>query len=296
MPVQGVGSLIVADLLSDVSYTLVEPVVNTVVPVGGIAPGAQTVLAYDPSMYVGAQILVGVLGGDLEVVTLTAVVVGTSFSAVFANAHVAGEAIYGPTFPVQNAAGDPFWTQPQMLQYISDSLNDYVTRVPLAYVVTDSVVVGPTQPTAALPADCMMPVRVVPILESQYGNGLRETSQSWLDSIDYRWQQFAASEPAVFYRDKIGLNQIGLWPFANNSVPLELVYTQRSAQTLGLADGFIIPDVFLPYVKARTLEFCYSSDSEQRSPGMAKFWNSRFETGVKLGTMIMQVIEDTSMQ
>lgn len=291
MPIVGVGELIVNDLLTDCAFTLIEPCVNVTVPVGGIAIGGQTVTVWDPSMYVGAKILVGVLGGDLEVVTITATVIGTSFRAVFANTHVAGEPIVGATYPVQTIAEDFFWSQSQMLQYISDACNDYLTRVPLAYVVTNAVSLGPTQPTAALPDDCIVPARV-----SAFGHTLRESSQSWLDSVDPRWQQFAASTPISYYRDKIGLNRIGITPVSNNLLPIEITYSQRSAQTLALDDGFNFPDVFTPYIKARVLEFCYGGDSEQRSPAMAKFWNGRFETGVKLGMMILQVIEDTSQQ
>ena len=64
--------------------------------------GLAAVPVWDRSMYIGAEILVGVLGGDLEVVEVTAVNPGVSFTAVFVNPHVAGERLYGATFPVQS--------------------------------------------------------------------------------------------------------------------------------------------------------------------------------------------------
>ena len=57
--IPGVGYLIANDILSDVSYALIQNPVNTVVPTGGISTGSQTVLVWDDSMYVGAMILVG---------------------------------------------------------------------------------------------------------------------------------------------------------------------------------------------------------------------------------------------
>ena len=294
-PVQGVGSLLVNDILTDAAFALFEPCVNVVAPAGGILQGIQTVNVYDPSMYVGAQILVGVAGTSLEVVTITAVVVGTSFSATFANYHAVGEPIIGATFPVYNTAGDFFWSQQEMLTNLSTAVNDLLTKVPLVYAQA-TVSIPPTQAFAALPADCQFPVRVVPNYGTYFGNGLRETSQSWLDSCDPRWNAFAASEPQSYYRDKIGLMNIGITPRANNLTNLNVIYAQRSAALLGLGDGFLIPDPFLVTVKCRVLEICYSKGGEQRSPALAKYYSQRFEMGCKVAEMIMKVIEDTSAQ
>jgi hypothetical protein len=290
-PAQGVGSLIVANALTDISYLLVEPVVSTAVPAGGFGAGMQTVNAWDASMYVGAYILVGVIGGDLEVVEISATVPGTSFTATFLNAHAAGEAIYGPTFPVQNQAGDPFWTQAEMLGYISDAMNEFLIRVPLVYAVTNSITMPPTQPFTSLPADCMMPVRV-----AAFGVGLRETSQSNLDGVDSRWQQETGNPPLVYYRDKIGLNQVGVWPVQGNTTPLQIIYQQRSAQFLHMADGFVIPDVFIPTIKAKVLNYAYSKDGEQSSPGLAKWWDEQYEAGVRIAEVLINVINDPNMQ
>lgn len=317
-PVQGVGSLIANDILTDVSYALFQPVVNASVPAGGIAVGAQTVPVWDRAMYIGAQLLVGALGGNLEVVTITAAVPGTSFTATFVNLHNSGEPIVGATFPVQSVAGDPMFEQAEMLVYLSNAVNDFLLRCPLAYEIDDTISVGPSQPIAALPADCMQPVRIAPfnILSSGgfgdggFGDGgfgggddviiflfpLRETSQSNLDGTNYRWSQDAASVPYAYYRDKIGLQNFGVYPRANNILSTEIIYKQRQAQVMGLADGFIVPDPFLIYVKARTLEFAYSKDGEQRAPGMAKFWNGRYEMGVKISNMFLEAAMDPNLQ
>ena len=324
--VPGVGSLVANDILTDVSFTLFEPCVNQQVPVGGIAPGAAVVAVWDDSIYVGAQLVVGLLvvfPGNMEVVTVTAIVPGVSFTATFANAHVAGEPIAGATFPVQNTAGDPFFTQAEMLDYVSNAVNDFLLRVPLAYQIDDTIEVQPAQPTAALPADCMQPVRIAPFYMDDSGGGgggfgdggfgdggfgdgggasvtvfaypLRETSQSNLDGVNYRWSQEAASLPYTFYRDKIGLQRFGIWPRANNVTPVEIIYKQRQAETMGLADGFLVPDPFTIYIMARVLEFAYSKDGEQRAPGMAKFWGGRYEAGVKISSMFLEAAMDPNL-
>lgn len=299
-PVQGVGSLLANDILTDCAFWLIEPCVNTTVPAGGIAIGSQTVATWDNSLYVGALILVGVLGGDLEVVEVTEVNSGVSFTATFTNPHVAGEPIIGATFPVQNTAGDPFFRQDEMLQYLSDAVNDFLLRCPLVYNVAD-LNMPPTAEYTPLPSDCMMPVRVAAQeldadLNTTGYYGLRETSQSNLDSMTPLWNQLAADVPRVYYRDKIPLQNVGIWPRPANTTPLEVVYQQRGAETIGLADGFLLPDPFLVYVKSRVLEFCYSKDGEQRSPGLAKFWNSRYEIGCKISKVFLEAVMDANLQ
>ena len=296
--VPGVGSLIVNDLLTDVSYALFEGVVNTTITAftvpagygdggfgdGGFGDGTGLVVTVGSvaSMYAGAQIIVGVGLSTEEVVTILQVEGGT-FVAAFNFAHLPGEIIVGATFPVQNTAGDPFFLQSEMLQYLSNAVNDFLLRVPLCYTVTDAISMPPTMQFTALPSDCMFPVRV-----SAFGIGLRETSQSNLDGVDYRWQQEAGSPPLVYYRDKIGLEQVGVWPVQRNTTPLEIVYANRGQQLMGLADGFPLPDPFLVYVKARVLEFAFSKDGEQKSPALAGFWNGRYEMGVKISKIFLE--------
>ena len=295
-PIPGVGSLIVNDLMTDVAYKLFQPCVLTTVPAPGLAAGAQTVLVWDNSLYVGAYVLVGALGGDLEVVEVTATNPGTSFTATFENAHAAGEPIVGATFPVQSVAGDPLFEQGVMLGYLSEAMNDFLERVPLVYAITDAISMPPTQQFTALPDDCMQPARVAANTTGAGFYPLRETSQSNLDSVNYRWQQQGNTEPYAFYRDKVGLNNVGLWPRASNTTPLEIIYAQRSAQFLHLGDGLCIPDPFTPIIKARVLSTAYGKDGEQRAPGMSKYWGDRYDTGVKIAGAILEVINDQNMQ
>lgn len=290
-PTAGVGYLIVNDVLTDAAFTMLQPSVNTTVPGGGIAIGAQVVPVWDPSMYPGAQIVIGGVGtSGIEVVTIVALAPGTSFTAVFANVHSAGEPIRGATFPVRQTT-DPLYTQAEMLAYLADAFNDFLLEVPLVYEVDPAVVVNPTQQNVALPADSMFPVRV-----ASAGYPLRETSQSNLDSTFYRWNTAGLSQPMVYFRDKIPLQNIGVWPRAGNTTNLEVVYAQRQAQPLGLADGFLIPDPFVMYPLYKTLSYAFSKDGEARNPGLAKYFLSRYEFGVKVSKMLLEAINDSSSQ
>lgn len=285
--VSGVGYLIVNDLMSDMSYALIDNPVSTTVPGGGIAAGSQTVLVFDKGMYVGAQIIVGVIGGDAEIVTITAVVPQTSFTATFANNHAAGEPVIGATFPNRQPY-DPFFLQSEIIGYISQSMNDFLTDCPLAVNVA-TVTVAPSAALTALPGDSMQPVRVG---FNKYP--LRETSQSTLDAMNYRWNVEAASKPKYYFRDKTGLQNVGITPRSNATTPLEVVYNQRSAETLGMADGFIIPDPFLLYVKYRALSMALSKDGEARSPSLSKYYDQRYSFGIKVCRNLLEVISDSN--
>lgn len=293
-PVQGAGMLRVVDRLQDCSYVLIQPVVNEQFP-ETISAGTQTIpisasAVWVPTvcLYVGAQLVCGVTGANLEVVTVTAVNVGVSFTAVFANAHQAGEWINGATFPVRYPT-DPLFTQAEMLAYISSATSDFYTDVPLAYSIA-TVKVGPTQQNASLPSDSLFPVRV-----AYDSYPLRETSQSYLDSMYSTWSQQGMSQPRVYFRDKLPIQNVGIWPRMGNTVALEVVYAQRQASTLGWGDGFIVPDCVTQYILYRTLSFAFSKDGEARNPSLAKYFETRYQFGVKACKMLLGVINDTQI-
>jgi hypothetical protein len=286
-PVVGAGYLRVIDRLQDTSLALFEPVVNLQFPVT-IAAGVQTIGVGDPSIYDGCLLVAGVTGGNLEVITVTASTVN-SFTATFANAHAAGEWINGATFPVRYPT-DPLFTQAEMLAYISSATDDFLTDVPLAYNLAD-LTVSPTQQNTPLPVDSLFPVRIA--YESY---PLRETSQSNLDSMFYGWTQAPLDKPRVYFRDKIPIQNVGIWPRMGNTVPLECVYAQRQTQTMGWGDGFLVPDPFTVAILQRTLSFAYSKDGEARQPGLAKYWASRYQMSVKIAKMILDVVNDPQMQ
>ena len=294
-PVIGAGMLTVVDRLMDCSFCLIQPVVMEQFP-GAVSVGSQTIPISDPAVwvptpcfYVGAYLVAGAHTANAEVIQVTAVNPGVSFTATFANTHAAGDWLFGATFPVRYPT-DPLFTQPEMLAYISSATNDFLTDVPLSYNV-ETVSLTPTAQNTPLPADSLFPVRV-----AYQSYPLRETSQSNLDSMEYQWASQGLNLPRVYFRDKIPIQNVGIWPRMGNMVNLEVVYAQRQASTMGWADGFLVPDPFTVAILQRTLSFAYSKSGEGQNPGLAKYWAARYQTSVKVAKMLLDIINDPQMQ
>ncbi len=150
------GLRLVADVLQEISFHLVEPVVYTqIVSVstsggfgeggfgeGGFGGGAGTLIEVGSTnaMYVGALIVVGWQASDAEVVTVIAVVDATHFTASLVNLHSAGETVLGPTFPLQQAT-DPVFTQAEMLGYLARAQNEFLSQCPVVYAQSSSATV-----------------------------------------------------------------------------------------------------------------------------------------------------------
>lgn len=148
----GTGYRTVNDLLIEVSYSLVEPIVKTALtgPVAATGPQTVTVASTD-NMYVGAQLVVD-SGTPREAITLTAVTPGVSITAVFAKTHLSGAILSGATFPTQYPT-DPLYTQAEMLGYLSRAQNEFLAKVPVVYALFQQTAVyghifQPTPPTA----------------------------------------------------------------------------------------------------------------------------------------------------
>lgn len=288
------GYKIANDVLTEMAFHLVEPIVNTTVTsifvegygdggygdggYGDSPDGPGSYVVYVPSiaaMYVGAMILVGAHTANQEVVTIVAV--GDNyFNAVFTKVHVVGETVTGATFPVGELP-DPFYTQREMLNYVANAQNDYLLRVPLIYnVVTQAFASG--QQTQSMPADSIQMERV-----AGAGYALYEQGQSSLDLLNYSWGQQGAGMPTLWYEDRTGFMIYGLDRIPLNQFSLEVLYAQRGPATLELGGVFLLPDAFLTYVKYGALAAVFSKDGEQRDPERAQYCAQRFETGVKIG-------------
>src|SRR5258708_38192240 len=85
-------------VLQSISFALVEKVLSTVLPVQ-LAVGVHAVTIVDPSIYVGAQIVVGVLGTNTQEVVTVSAITDVDFTATFTRPHLAGEPVRSATFP-----------------------------------------------------------------------------------------------------------------------------------------------------------------------------------------------------
>jgi len=134
MAIPGTGYRTVCDVLCEVSYHLLEEIVQATCT--NFAAGPVITVSNQTAMYAGAQAVVGWGLSTAEVVTITSVNGGgTINTSALVNSHNPGETILGPTFPYQEPT-DPFWSQTQMLEWISRANNELLSQVPVAYLVS----------------------------------------------------------------------------------------------------------------------------------------------------------------
>jgi hypothetical protein len=125
----GTGFRTANSLLAEISLHLLEPLVNTQLT-GNIGVGVQIApVTSTVAMYVGALLVVDLGGVSQEIVSITAINPGVSFTANFVFSHLSGAVIITPTFPTQQPT-DPFFTQTEMLTYLARAQNDFLVRVP----------------------------------------------------------------------------------------------------------------------------------------------------------------------
>lgn len=125
------GQRYVTDLMAEIGIRLLEPFVNTELT-ASVSPGSSVtipVLTTD-ALYPGAFVVLGWHGASAEVVTVLTVPSATSFTADITAAHASGEIVFGGTFPTQRPT-DPIFTQSEILGYIAQAQNEFLTRVPL---------------------------------------------------------------------------------------------------------------------------------------------------------------------
>ena len=156
MAVPGVGFRTAADILFEVSLHLCQPAVyDTLVNPVTAGAGVTATIQSTTYLYPGALLIIEVPGNAAqEVVTVLTVPSATTFTANFANNHLAAVPAWGPTFPTQQGT-DPIFTQAEMLQYLSRAQNEFLTAVPCFYerffqTVNIGQIYQSTPPTAIL--------------------------------------------------------------------------------------------------------------------------------------------------
>jgi hypothetical protein len=140
----------------EVAFHLAQPAVYDTL-VNPITAGAGVTATIQSTTYVypGAQLVIEKPGvSSQEVVTILTVPSATTFTANFANNHLAVVPAWGPTFPTQQGT-DPIFTQSEMLQYLSRAQNEFLTAVPCFYQrffqnVSMGQIYQATPPTAIL--------------------------------------------------------------------------------------------------------------------------------------------------
>lgn len=133
------GQRQVVDLLAEVSAHLVEPLVNQTLA-SPLTPSSPATITLTPSsplpatsyLYPGAQVVVGWHTPNAEAVSVIAVTGNSTFTANIINSHSARETVFGATFPTQQPT-DPVFTQSEIIDYIAQAQNSFLTKVPLVF-------------------------------------------------------------------------------------------------------------------------------------------------------------------
>jgi len=305
------------DILQDVSYVLVETVVNTTLGTS-IPAGSQTVTPGSmDGIYQGAILQVG--GASPEQVTVTAVT-ATTFTAVFANSHLNTDPLTGATFP-SGQPNAPLFTQTEMIEYLSEVQNDFLLKVrPLYAISLVSVTPGIrfySQPATAIRVERIaVPIEIEgygegPYGEMPYGGGfeilqeLYETSQSNLDLIDPLWPEDQGT-PRDWFRDQIATGMFGFHPLPSTNLAAEVWYSYRGQTSSNTMDTLLlVPDVFGHFLKYGVLNRAFSKDGEFRDPKRADYCMKRYQLGIFLALKFMSgagvnmdrgAIQDTDFQ
>lgn len=151
------GNRQIVDIMAEIGLRLLEPIFNQILasPVG---PGTDLTITLNPSsplpatqwLYPGALIVVGWHASDAEVVEVIDVTGDDTFTGTLVNAHAEGESVFGATFPTQQTT-DPVWTQAEIIGYIAQAQNEFLTKVPLIFGFTENQVINAGQIYQTMP-------------------------------------------------------------------------------------------------------------------------------------------------
>ena len=118
---------------------------------------------------------------------------------------------------------------------------------------------------------------------------LYESSQNQLAMQNQDWQSnLTGLPPQSFFEDRAGVYGWGVAPPPQGNYYCELLCSIRSGEFLDLLDFFLVPDIFVPYIKYWALAACFSKAGVQRSPSLARWAQSRFDFGVMLADRFLR--------
>jgi uncharacterized protein DUF6682 len=276
------GLVLPLDILADVSYVLIEPFVDTTLGTAVGAPGSVTVSP--PVMlgiYVGAVLVIGRGTPNVESVTVTAVT-STTFTATFANTHLAADAVNGATFP------SGLFSQTEMLEYLYHSENELLVKIRPTYGSATQALSVATR-VYPQPASAIRIERV-----SSTKKAWTNTSMLTLDLDNSNWQSdHASDDPKAWFQDEIGLDNFGIWPLVDiGGLVAQLWYSVKEiTNPLTFLTPFVLPDIFTMYLKYGVLNRAFSKDGEQRDDLRAKFCQKKLDFGVMLARMFLLASE-----
>lgn len=108
-----------------------------------------------------------------------------------------------------------------------------------------------------------------------------ETTQAEISMTNRTWQNGYVTSPSNWFEDRTGLYRWGVGGKPASNYPLELLCSVRDTDTLGLLDGFLLPDLLVgPVLKYKVLAYAFSKDGIQQDPARARYCDMRWRKGV----------------
>jgi hypothetical protein len=280
------------DLLVEISLHLVEDIVNTTLT-ANVPSGVETITVGSTiGMYAGASVVIANSDGsdpDILVITAFNPTAGT-ITANFPATYAAGSTLLGGTFPTQQPT-DPLFTQPEILTYLAQAQNEFLTRVPLIFNMSYQLTYL-DQEYQALPGNAVELERI-----SINGVRLYENSQSELSMADPNWANNTSQPtPTSWFEDRSGFYGWGLAPIPQAQFSCFLLTSIRGGESLGLLDLFLVPDIMIHFVKYGALSYIWEKDGEQQSPTLARLAKKRFESGVAIASRFLDGIVNSPVK
>jgi hypothetical protein len=105
---------------------------------------------------------------------------------------------------------------------------------------------------------------------------LYEVTQEELVQQNRNWQVDYVGPLQNWFEDRAGLYQWGVGGIPQSSFPVELLVAVRDVDSLGMTDGFLIPDCCVHGAKWLALNYIWSKNGVQSNPQMAEFALKRY--------------------
>ncbi len=104
---------------------------------------------------------------------------------------------------------------------------------------------------------------------------LYEVTQEELTMRNRGWQ-VSSGFPSSWFEDRVGLYKWGVDGRPDSTYPVELLCALRDTDTLGLLDGFLIPDVAIHSIKYLSLAWCAQKDGVAQNIPMSAIYLKRY--------------------
>lgn len=110
---------------------------------------------------------------------------------------------------------------------------------------------------------------------------LYEITMTELTMQNRNWRNDFSNAPSAFFEDRSGLYQWGVNANPSSNFPVQLLVAARDSDTLGLLDGFLVPDICLHYVIYKMFEYIFTKEGVRIQPMVANYCKNRFDRGVE---------------